>query len=228
MASAQACELSSDPARPLKDLPVRLWFDNPAYCISPTVSPAKSSEPKMDVPFPADDVRRVLLWSSSAARKDTESFDVLTSSSSASSAATREGSPCATSLPRQTTAQPSSCKTRSRSSWLQDGAPPRRRSVSDPFAFLEGQSLLSYCLDMASVQPCEPSSDPDRPLKGLPIRFWFDNPAYCISPTASMASSPAASPATKRDVPLPADHFQRSLQGRFPDDDVQLRGSPSH
>ena len=195
MASAPACERSSDPDRPLKDHPVRLWFDNPAYCISPTVSPAKSSGSEKDPPFPADDVRRVLFWSISDAR------EVLTSSSSSSaSSATREGSSCATSLPRQTVAQPPSCKTRSSSSRLQDGAAPHHRSISDTFTFKEGQSLLSYCLDMAAASGSESSSVPDRPLKGLPIKFWFDNPAYCISPTkiSEMKMGPAqptASPA---------------------------------
>jgi len=26
------------------------------------------------------------------------------------------------------------------------------------------------------------SSDADRPLKHFPIMFWFDNPAFCITP----------------------------------------------
>jgi hypothetical protein len=34
---------------------------------------------------------------------------------------------------------------------------------------------------MLELQNTEHSPDPDRPLKGLPIRLWFDNPAYCIA-----------------------------------------------
>ncbi|KAJ1485090.1 hypothetical protein T484DRAFT_1794857 [Baffinella frigidus] len=205
MAAASSSQRSSDTDRPLKDLPVRLWFDNPAYCISPTVSPAASSEAssetKMDFPFPDDDLQLTCrLWSSSAAREDNELCDVLTPSSSASSAATREGSSCDASPQRQTVAQPSSRKTDGYA-----GAPLRCRSLPDTFGrkLPHGQSLLSYGLETAS----ESAPDPDRPLKGLPIKFWFDNPAYCISPTASAASSP-------RDSPLPAA------------DDVPRRGRP--
>ncbi|KAJ1479267.1 hypothetical protein T484DRAFT_1814914 [Baffinella frigidus] len=155
MAPAPDCECSSDPSRPLKGLPIRLWFDNPAYCIPPTVSVASSP---MDSPFPADDVptRR------SSSEADNERFDVLPPSAA--------------------------CRRRS--------LPDTLGRLPDTFGGGKGHSLLSYCLEMAS----ERSPDPDRPLKGLPIKFWFDNPAYCISPTVSAASSPMGRAAAAADV----------------------------
>ncbi|KAJ1485078.1 hypothetical protein T484DRAFT_1946274 [Baffinella frigidus] len=125
MAPCPDRECSSDPARPLKGLPIRLWFDNPAYCISPTASAASRT---MDSPLPAGDMRR----NSSAPN---ERSDVLSS------------------------------------------AVCRRSSLPVTFGRLPATSS-------------ERSPDPERPLKGLAIKFWFDNPAYCISPTASAASSP--------------------------------------
>jgi len=94
----------------------------------------------------------------------------------------------------------------------QDGdvcAAPLRGSLPDTFG--EGQSLLSYCLDTAAALDVErTSSDPERPLKRYPTRFWFDNPAYCISPTVSPAAS-----LKKSDVPFlsPAEHEEVRSSG---------------
>ncbi|KAJ1495532.1 hypothetical protein T484DRAFT_1761874 [Baffinella frigidus] len=188
---------SSDPERPLKRLPIQLWFDNPAYCISPTVSLQSSpvsSVKKSD--FPVDDPQlKVRNRPGAAASQDSERFDdlTLTSSPSVSFTGSRERTSWAVSLQL---GQPSSCRD------SEAGSGALRESLPGTGAFLlladerslgwdlePGQSLLSYCLDMASAASTpdcpRDSSDPARPLKMLPIQLWFDDPAYCISPTAS-------------------------------------------
>jgi hypothetical protein len=49
------------------------------------------------------------------------------------------------------------------------------------------------------------SSDPERPLKHHEIRFWFDNPDYCISPSVTPVSSPIASVVQRQLVPSNGD-----------------------
>ncbi|KAJ1467060.1 hypothetical protein T484DRAFT_1859893, partial [Baffinella frigidus] len=159
MGFAPACESSSDHDRPLKGLPIKLWFDNPAYCIS----------------------------------FDKKSW--------------------AASLQRQTDAQTRTSSTAASGA----GTAPRRKSLPDTFLEQEsfearlshwrsagwnleqGSSLVSYCREMASQR----SSDPDRPLKGLPIRLWFDNPEYSIAGSVSPAV-PFAAGNERLEVPGPA------------------------
>jgi hypothetical protein len=67
-----------------------------------------------------------------------------------------------------------------------------QRSLSDTFQFMKyiQRSSTGELLSISHVEVAPPrSSDRDRPLKGIPNRLWFDNPAFCIS--GSMRSLPA-------------------------------------
>jgi hypothetical protein len=67
-----------------------------------------------------------------------------------------------------------------------------QRSLSDTLISMKclQRSLTGELLSTSHVEVASPrSSDRDRPLKGIPNRLWFDNPAFSIS--GSMRSLPA-------------------------------------
>jgi len=135
-----------DPERPLKNVPIKFWFDNPAFSISaPSVQNPMSRIESRQRKTPSPDPERPLKHVPIKFWFDNPAFSVSEISCEPEKLAAE----------RQNTS----------------GKLSVQRRISGSF-------------------------DADRPLKNVPINFWFDNPAFSISAPAVGSATSANSSAT--------------------------------
>jgi hypothetical protein len=137
-----------DPERPLKDVPIKFWFDNPAFSVSAT-----SCEPEKLAAERQNSSSKL-----SVQRRNSGSFDA--------------------DRPLKNV--------------------PIKFWFDNPAFSISAPSVQNPMSRIDSRQRKTPSPDPERPLKNVPIKFWFDNPAFSISAASVCSATSANSSATNR------------------------------